>query len=33
VPAEFIAGSNDVTETFDAYCRPLVGTLPKFERL
>jgi len=33
VPAEFIAGSNDVTETFDAYCRPLIGTLPKFERL
>ena len=33
VPTEFIAGSNDVTETFDGYCRPLVGTLPKFERL
>ncbi|HET7447632.1 MAG TPA: diphosphate--fructose-6-phosphate 1-phosphotransferase [Methyloceanibacter sp.] len=33
VPSEFIAGSNDVTAAFDAYCRPLVGTLPKFERL
>jgi hypothetical protein len=33
VPAEFIAGTNDVSATFDAYCRPLVGTLPKFERL
>jgi ATP-dependent phosphofructokinase / diphosphate-dependent phosphofructokinase len=33
VPAEFIAGSNDVTAAFDAYCRPLVGALPKFDRL
>jgi ATP-dependent phosphofructokinase / diphosphate-dependent phosphofructokinase len=33
VPAEFIAGTNDVSAIFDAYCRPLVGTLPKFERL
>jgi 6-phosphofructokinase 1 len=33
VPAEFIAGSNDVSVTFDAYCRPLVGELPKIERL
>jgi ATP-dependent phosphofructokinase / diphosphate-dependent phosphofructokinase len=33
VPPEFIAGSNDVTAAFDAYCRPLVGALPKFEWL
>ncbi len=33
VSAEFIAGTNDVSATFNAYCRPLVGTLPKFERL
>ncbi len=33
MPAEFIAGSNDVTGAFDAYCRPLVGDLPKMERL
>jgi 6-phosphofructokinase len=33
VSAEFIAGTNDVSATFSAYCRPLVGTLPKFERL
>jgi 6-phosphofructokinase 1 len=33
VPAEFIAGRNDVSPAFDAYCRPLVGALPKFERL
>ncbi len=33
VPAEFISGSNDVTAAFHAYCRPLVGDLPKLERL
>jgi 6-phosphofructokinase 1 len=33
VPAEFIAGVNDVSAAFDAYCRPLVGDLPKVERL
>ena len=33
VPAEFIAGANDVRAAFDAYCRPLVGDLPKMERL
>jgi 6-phosphofructokinase 1 len=33
VPPEFIAGSNDVSAAFDAYCRPLVGELPKFARL
>jgi 6-phosphofructokinase len=33
VPAEFISGSNDVSAAFDAYCRPLVGDLPKMERL
>jgi 6-phosphofructokinase 1 len=33
VPAEFIAGSNDVSAAFEAYCRPLVGDLPKTERL
>ncbi len=29
MPAEFIAGSNDVSQAFDAYCRPLVGELPE----
>jgi ATP-dependent phosphofructokinase / diphosphate-dependent phosphofructokinase len=33
VPAEFIAGSNDVSAAFHDYCRPLVGDLPKMERL
>lgn len=33
VPAEFIAGTNDVSDAFEAYCRPLVGELPKLERL
>ena len=33
VPAEFIAGTNDVRDAFEAYCRPLVGELPKLERL
>jgi 6-phosphofructokinase len=33
VPPEFIAGSNDVSAAFHAYCRPLVGELPKLERL
>jgi len=33
VPAEFISGTNDVSAAFDAYCRPLVGGLPKLARL
>ena len=33
VPAAFISGGNDVSEAFDAYCRPLVGELPKLARL
>jgi ATP-dependent phosphofructokinase / diphosphate-dependent phosphofructokinase len=33
VPAEFISGSNDVSAAFHAYCRPLVGDLPKLARL
>jgi 6-phosphofructokinase 1 len=33
VPAEFIAGSNDVSAAFHDYCRPLVGDLPTMERL
>jgi 6-phosphofructokinase len=33
VPPEFISGSNDVSAAFHAYCRPLVGDLPKLERL
>jgi 6-phosphofructokinase len=33
VPAAFISGSNDVSAAFHAYCRPLVGELPKLERL
>jgi 6-phosphofructokinase 1 len=32
VPAEFISGANDVSAAFDAYCRPLVGELPKMAR-
>ncbi|ODA66322.1 Pyrophosphate--fructose 6-phosphate 1-phosphotransferase [Methyloligella halotolerans] len=33
MPAEFISGSNDVTEAFYDYCEPLVGELPRFGRL
>jgi len=33
VPPEFISGSNDVSAAFHAYCRPLVGDLPKLARL
>jgi len=33
VPPEFISGSNDVSAAFHDYCRPLVGDLPKLERL
>jgi 6-phosphofructokinase 1 len=33
VPPEFISGANDVSAAFDAYCRPLVGELPKLARL
>jgi len=33
VPAEFISGSNDVSAAFYAYCRPLLGDLPKLEGL
>jgi 6-phosphofructokinase 1 len=33
VPAEFISGSNDVSAAFYAYCRPLLGELPKLARL
>ncbi len=33
MPAEFISGSNDVSAAFYAYCRPLLGDLPKLERL
>jgi ATP-dependent phosphofructokinase / diphosphate-dependent phosphofructokinase len=33
VPADFISGSNDVSAAFYAYCRPLLGDLPKLERL
>jgi 6-phosphofructokinase 1 len=33
VPTEFISGANDVSAAFDAYCRPLVGGLPKLARL
>jgi 6-phosphofructokinase 1 len=33
VPAAFISGANDVSAAFHAYCRPLVGDLPKLERL
>ena len=33
MPADFIAGSNDITQAFHVYCLPLVGDLPKIERL
>jgi 6-phosphofructokinase 1 len=33
VPAEFISGVNDVSAAFHDYCLPLVGDLPKLERL
>jgi ATP-dependent phosphofructokinase / diphosphate-dependent phosphofructokinase len=33
LPAAFISGANDVSAAFHAYCRPLVGDLPKLERL
>ena len=33
VPADFISGSNDVSAAFYAYCRPLLGDLPRLERL
>jgi ATP-dependent phosphofructokinase / diphosphate-dependent phosphofructokinase len=33
VPAAFLSGSNDVSAAFDAYCRPLVGALPKLALL
>ncbi|MGI8725946.1 MAG: diphosphate--fructose-6-phosphate 1-phosphotransferase [Methyloceanibacter sp.] len=33
VPEAFIAGTNDVSDAFDAYCRPLVGDLPTLARL
>jgi ATP-dependent phosphofructokinase / diphosphate-dependent phosphofructokinase len=33
LPPEFISGSNDVSAAFEAYCRPLLGELPRLERL
>ncbi len=33
VPPEYIAGSNDVTDLFLEYARPLVGELPRMGRL
>jgi 6-phosphofructokinase 1 len=33
MPAEFIAGHNDVTKAFIDWCRPLVGKLPVMSRL
>ncbi|MBL8877148.1 MAG: 6-phosphofructokinase [Phycisphaerae bacterium] len=32
MPKEFIQGSNDVSQAFIEYCRPLVGPLPVFDR-
>ncbi len=32
MPKEFIRGTHDVSQAFLAYCRPLVGVLPAFER-
>jgi 6-phosphofructokinase len=33
VPPKFLSGSNDVSAAFHAYCRPLLGELPRLERL
>ncbi|HWM30469.1 MAG TPA: diphosphate--fructose-6-phosphate 1-phosphotransferase [Methyloceanibacter sp.] len=33
MPAEFIAGRNDVSAAFYEYCSPLIGELPKIARL
>jgi ATP-dependent phosphofructokinase / diphosphate-dependent phosphofructokinase len=33
VPADFVAGHNNVSRAFIEYCLPLVGELPGFERL
>jgi 6-phosphofructokinase 1 len=33
VPPEFISGVNDVSAAFHDYCLPLVGDLPKLERI
>ena len=33
MPDEFLKGTNDVSEAFLDYCRPLVGELPTFARL
>ena len=33
MPAEFLAGHNNVSRAFVEYCLPLVGPLPGFERL
>jgi len=33
MPAEFIAGRNDVSAAFYDYCSPLIGELPKIARL
>ncbi|MEO0716809.1 MAG: hypothetical protein AAFY58_07450 [Planctomycetota bacterium] len=33
MPAEFIEGHNNVSKAFLDYARPLVGELPRFERL
>ncbi len=33
MPPEFIEGTNNVSQMFLDYCRPLVGELPRYERL
>ena len=33
MPAEFIKGTNDVTDAFIKYAAPLVGDLPEFAKL
>ncbi|MFG0257086.1 MAG: 6-phosphofructokinase [Phycisphaerales bacterium JB043] len=33
MPADFLKGRNDVSETFMKYCRPLVGDLPTIAKL
>jgi len=33
MPPEFLDGTNNVSQAFHDYCRPLVGELPVFDRL
>ncbi len=33
LPAEFLKGDADITESFKDYARPLIGTIPRFDRI